>query len=732
MKKIQLTGFVLLLSFIFSFTYSQNKELTLEEVHSNYALYPFYKQMIDGYTQLTWIKGTDNYSYISWPSNTTGAKATLYIGNSKGKEKAALEISTLNEELKKAGFKELGSRFPRITWLNENEFYFSHGDQLMVYSLKSKDVRLGNCCNANAANMDIEENELKIAFTKDNNLYISINPDGAIPVTQEENKDIVSGQAVHRREFGISKGTFWSPKGNYLAFYQKDESMVTDYPIVDIDKRVAEDDPVKYPMAGMKSHHAKVGVYNVKSKEVIFLKTGEPKEQYLTNVTWSPDEKYIYVAVINRDQNHMKLNKYDAATGDQLATLFEEKHDKYVEPENGPIFFKTKAEFLWFSDRSGYKHLYRYSLDGELIEKLTDGEYDVMEFLGFSKDENLVFYRAVDEDYTLQKHLYAINIESKMVSKVSTADGVHEGSLSESGDFILNNFSSHDVPRKVMLIEASGLPVKTIYEANNPFSDYKVKTVIENMEVGSVKADDGTDLYYRMLKPVDFDPNKKYPVVFYVYGGPHMQLIDDSWMYSASHWMLYMADQGYIVFSLDNRGSANRGQKFEQAIFRNMGTKEVADQMKGVEFLKKQKYVDANKIGVHGWSYGGFMTISLMLKQPETFKVGVSGAPVIDWKYYEVMYGERYMDTPEQNEKGYEKASLLNYVKNLDGKLLVIHGTSDETVVWQHTLRFIEECIHNNVQVDYFVYPGHDHSVSGKDRLHLYYKISNYFHENLK
>jgi dipeptidyl-peptidase-4 len=263
---------------------------------------------------------------------------------------------------------------------------------------------------------------------------------------------------------------------------------------------------------------------------------------------------------------------------------------------------------------------------------------------------------------------------------------------------------------------------------SNPLKDYKMPA----MSIFTIKAKDSTDLYCRLIKPTDFDPAKKYPVIVYVYGGPHDQMITDSWLGGTGMFLHYLATKGYVVFTLDNHGSANRGLAFEQATFRNLGAIELEDQMLGVDYLKKLPFVDTSRIGVHGWSYGGFMTVSLMLKQSNTFKVAVAGGPVIDWKFYEVMYGERYMDTPDENPLGYDNANLLNYAKNLKGKLLIIHGTADPTVVWQNSLSFVRKCIDEGVQLDYFVYPEQEHNMTGKDRVHLNHKIENYFNDYLK
>ena len=502
--------------------------------------------------------------------------------------------------------------------------------------------------------------------------------------------------------------------------------MVTNYPLVDIDKRVAEVENTRYPMAGMTSEEVTLGVYDLKKQVTIFMKTGEPVDQYLTSISWAPDNQSIYIGVLNRDQNHLKLNQYDASTGDFIQTLFEEKHDKYVEPEH-PMYFNPNnpEQFIWMSERDGYDHLYLYNTSGELIKQLTSGKWVVTGFEGFF-DNDLVYFTSTKES-PMQQNIYSVSLEGGDIKRVSPDHGSHTANVSKSGKYVIDSYSNTDHGRRYVVLNAKGKELRTIKEENKILDDYK----LGEMEMLTLKAEDGTDLYCRLIKPIDFDASKKYPVIVYVYGGPHAQLVTDSWLGGAGLFLNFLAQQGFVVFTVDNRGSANRGRDFEQAIFRNLGDAEIADQMTGVEYLKTLPFVDADRIGVNGWSYGGFMTTSLMVRQPETFKVGVCGGPVIDWQYYEVMYGERYMDTPETNPEGYKKSNVLEYVDNLEGKLLVIHGTSDPTVVWQHSLLLVQEAIKKGKLMDYFVYPGHGHGVRGADRVHLNKNMFTYFKENL-
>ncbi|MHC2990212.1 prolyl tripeptidyl peptidase [Pontibacter sp. HJ8] len=696
---------------------AQQKMLTMEDAVINPELQP------ENLRQLSWIAGTGDYTYLQPNGNET----VLMRGSAaSSKPQQILTLGQLSKALEAAGAQPLNS-FPQLQWKSGNDLILNTQNKVYSYDLKTGKAAVVTSYAADAANVELDPTLQRVAYTKGNNLYVSATGAPDVAVTDEADDAIVNGQAAHRSEFGISKGTFWSPTGNNLAFYRMDQTMVTDYPLVDVAPLPAQVNNIKYPMAGGKSHHVTVGVYNLNSKKTTFLKTGEPAEQYLTNITWSPDEKHLYVAVVNRDQNHMKLNQYDAATGSFVKTLFEEKNEKYVEPEHGLYFVPNNpGQFVWVSERTGYDHLYLFNTDGKLIRPLTKGDWMVTDILGFSKDGKQLFYSSTAES-PLERHFYSVNLKNAKTKRLTQDKGMHNASLSPDGKYILDNYSNQATPRKIQVVGTDGKLKQTLLTAKNPLTDY----ALGETTITTLKADDGTDLYTRMITPPNFDKNKKYPVVVYVYGGPHLQLITNNWLGGANLWMHLMAQKGYIVYTMDSRGSSARGLAFEQAPFRQMGTVEMADQLRGVEYLKSLPYVDANRMGMHGWSYGGFMTTTLLLRSPDTFKVGVAGGPVIDWKYYEIMYTERYMDSPEQNKAGYEQANLLNHVKNLKGKLLMIHGTADDVVVWQHSLSFLKKAVDEGILLDYFVYPGHAHNVRGKDRVHLMRKITQYLDDNL-
>ncbi|MCD8266979.1 MAG: S9 family peptidase [Prevotellaceae bacterium] len=585
-----------------------------------------------------------------------------------------------------------------------------------------------------AANQDFCPQSRLLAFTIEGNLYIS---DGEVrQITTDGSTDgsenIVYGTSVHRDEFGITKGTFWSPDGKRLAFYRMDQSMVPSYPQVDITQRIASTYTDHYPMAGETSHQVSVGVYDTEDGSTTWLKLlGEP-DDYHTNIAWTPDGNSLYIQELNRDQNDMRLAQYDARSGELLSIALEETDDKYVEPLH-PIEFlpwdATKA--VYQSQRDGYNHIYLLDLSKTPapMTQLTSGTWVVQSVVGFNSKSKSVIYLSNESD-PRRSCLYSVNLKGERHS-IGEVDGVHYATLSEDGTRVLDRYSSPAVPRSINLLSTDTGRGKNLLTAADKWAEQGYS--VPEISSGSIKAADGvTDLYYRMVKPVNFDPSRKYPTVVYVYGGPHAHNVEASWHWGMRGWEAYMATRGYLLFILDNRGAEWRGRDFEQATFRHLGDNEMRDQMAGVEYLKTLPFVDAERMGVHGWSFGGYMTTNLMLSYPDAFKVGVAGGPVIDWKYYEVMYGERYMDTPEANPDGYARSSLLGRAGNLKGRLQIIIGYNDDTVVPQHTLSFVRACVDAGTQPDLFLYPEDKHNMVGRDQVHLHERITRYFEDYLK
>ena len=708
---MRLVTAVILSVFILSNSFSQQKLTLQDAVKNQYRAY--YPDHVFGFN---WIPETNNYAFLD-------GYVELVIVDAKTDKTDRISIADVNAVLKA----EL-RWFSGLQWKNSSTFYLVNAsdNSYFEYDYKLKTGRKLYSISEDIENGKLEPYSGALAYTQQHNLVVTLPNGDKFNVTDFEDKNIVSGQAIARSEFGITDGIFWSPKGQLLAFYQKNETNVAEYPMLDITKTPAETSFIKYPMTGQKSEHSRVGIVDLQTKKTVYIQPKGYKEDYLTNLSWTPDEKYVLIAEVNRDQNRMQLQMYEAKTGNFVRTILEEKNDKWVEPEH-PAFFHTKSanDFLWLSEKDGFMNVYLCHTEKGFVRQLTQNKWETLGIVGANSSGTEVYFKGTGQS-PLDTKLYAVQVSNGKQSELTSDSGTHSASVSFDGAFIFTQYSSSTVSNKAQIFNRKGKQAKLLIESENKLDKFN----LGNTEIRTLKSEDGTNLFTRLIKPSNFDSTQKYPVLVYVYGGPHAQLITNSWLNGASLWMYWMAEQGYLVFTLDNRGSAHRGFEFESGIHRQLGKLEVEDQLTGVKYLKSLAYVDSTRLAVHGWSYGGFMTTSLMLKTPGVFTTGVAGGPVTDWKYYEAMYGERYMDTPEQNPTGYEEASLLNKTENLEGKLLLIHGSIDDVVVMQHSHSLIKSFVDNSKQVDFFVYPMHKHNVGGPDRVHLMEKVLTYILEN--
>ena len=696
----------------FSLNLQAQTPLTLEEAVSG-QFSKFAPERID---QLQWEKGTSRFTYVK--------ENALWVEEPKAKmaPQKLVELEQLNAW--KGG--NPWKAFPGVSWQSKDVFLVEANNAFWQVDLQKQKVNQLCSYDPSGENQDFHYATKRLAYTVDNDLFVQ-QGETITAVTHNE-KNIVSGQSISRNEYGIEKGIFWSPDGSKLAFYQKDESRVSDYPLVNYTMVPAEVRTIKYPFAGRPSEYVSIGVYDVSQNKTVFMrpKMSEADQFYLTNLAWSPDNSYLYVAWLNRQTTQMRLIVFDAKTGEELKTLFEERDEKWVEPLTPVLFVPTKNnQFVWLSRRDGFMNVYHYNTDGKLLGN-TKFQFDVTGIVKFDSRGEFLFVTATGENPTNQM-CYRIQMKNMATNLVTPISGVHQVKVSDNGQWVLDKYSNLTTAAVYQLATAQGKSVRNLLISKNPFEGKSIGST----ELFTIKAEDGSDLWCRLIKPSQFDPNKKYPVLVYLYNGPHVQLVTNSFLGGSSLWMNYMAEKGYLVFTLDGHGSANRGRVFEQVIHRQLGTQEIQDQLLGVEWLKKQSFVDSERMAIHGWSYGGFMTTNMMLRTPGVFKVGVAGGPVIDWALYEVMYGERYMDTPQENPEGYQLADLTQHVKKLQGDLLMIHGVDDDVVVMQHNMKFLKACVDQGVQVDFFAYPGHAHNVRGKDRVHLMTKVLDYIEEKL-
>ena len=667
---------------------------------------------------MKWVPGQDAYSYLKDGYQTLAIEQVDGLGLYP-----AISTSDINEALAVHKTKVGGAYV--LNWLDSETLYFQSGGKLFTYGLDGT-LALHQELAEGASNITIAPNSLNAAYTVDNNVVVSWK-DGTVndQVTTFEDRNIVSGQAIARSEFGITNGLFWSPDGTAIAFYQKDESLVANYPLLELTTTPGSLREIKYPMAGLSSEYARVGVFQRGMTSPVYLDTdGVETDQYLTNLSWSLDGTIITLAIINRAQNHVDLVAFNAQTGAKIGVLFSEDDEQWAEPEF-PAYWVSDDQFIWMSERDGFMNLYLYHTSGRLIRQLTKNQFVATGITGRTVKGDILF-TATGAD-PRENHLFSVDLRGRQ-KQLTTEAGYHRTTVQENGRWFVDSYQNVNTPRVIQLSSYRGQTQQALLEASNPWKESNISAP----ELGSITGPDGSKLYTRMYKPFDFDPTKKYPVLVYVYGGPHAQMVTNSWNGGGPLWMNEFANRGYIVFTLDNRGSAHRGTDFEQQIHRQLGTLEMEDQLAGIAYLKSLAYVDGENMAVHGWSYGGFMTTSLMLREPGTFKAGVAGGPVTDWKYYEAMYGERYMDRPEENPEGYALSRLHNHADRLIGDLLLIHGTVDDVVVMQHNLSLVQEFISKGIQMDFFPYPMHPHNVRGKDRLHLMTKVLNYVEDALQ
>ena len=670
---------------------------------------------------LGWLVERPAYSFLE--EDTLGGHLKIqYLDSSKSQEQIQLEVL-------KNSHKDLSElkRFPRIKWVSRNSFVFRSGKVYFEYNLEDKISFYLVEMPEGAGNVDFNSENFMAAFTDGNNLRIGT-IEGIIDVTEDSLDGIVNGTAVHRFEFGISKGTYWSPSGKYLAYYRKDERMVSDYPLVDVTSTPASLKSIKYPMAGDTSHQVSIGIIDVATAKQTKLTIEGPVDQYLTNIQWAPDEENIYVGILNRDQSWLKMNEYSRYSGKFSRTLFEERDSIYLQTNHPIEFIPFSGEkYLWRSEADGFDHFYVHSLDSGLQFQASKGDYQTDQFLGFSSDNKSFFYTASTAN-GLNRQIFRSSIDNFKQELITEAEGVHSASYNAEANALIINHTSLKNPLTIYILDLDSMVRDTLMHNDNP---------LENLAFGKIEfshlyTEDSILLNTRMIYPESFDSSKSYPVLLYVYNGPGVQLLTNRWRGGAPMWMNYMANKhDYLIYTIDGRGSENRGKAFEQVIFRQVGEVEMDDQLLGVKYLKGLPYVDSNRLAVHGWSYGGFMTTSLMVKRPGTFKVGVAGGPVIDWKYYEIMYTERYMDRTQDNPEGYAKSSLLNKVDSLQGDLMLIHGSIDDVVVPQHSIDMLKKSVEAGVQLDFFLYPMHPHNVRGKDRVHLMDKVINYITEKM-
>ncbi len=573
----------------------------------------------------------------------------------------------------------------------------------------------------------------KVAFVRDNNLFYLDQDMGEEHQVTTDGKynHIINGTTdwVYEEEFSITRGFAWSPDSKKLAFYRFDESRVRQFNMTLFEgKLYPENYTFKYPKAGEKNSIVQIYVFDLASGKKVQMDIGRETDQYIPRIKWTKDPGILAIIRENRLQNHIEILLADAATG-RSSVVYSEKNKYYIEEidDNYPVFLDNGKEFVLYSGKDGYKHFYLYDLNGNLIRQLTQGAWDVDQFLGIDNKKRLLYYTSSEES-PLRRSLYVVSLDGKMKKKLSQQAGTNRAVFSKGFRYYINYYSSVTMPVVVTLHDATGKLIRTL-EDNHALKEKVAAYGVGPKEFFTFTTSDGVKLNGWMLKPLGFDPAKKYPVFFNIYGGPGSQSVRDNWSYG---WNEMLAQRGYIVVSVDNRGTGARGEAFQKITYGQLGEYETHDQIEAAKYLGSLPYVDSSRIGVFGWSYGGFMAASCLFKGHGVFKMGISVAPVTSWRYYDTIYTERYMGLPQDNAKGYDDNSPINFCDELEGKYLLIHGTADDNVHFQNSVELMEALIQAGKQFEVQIYPDKNHGIyGGNTRYHLYTRMTEFIEENL-
>ncbi len=678
--------------------------------------------------RVQWIADTD------WYSEVLDGKTGPYVAAcdpTTGTRKHRFTSADLARALRAAGAADAADGdLPAFTWIDPERVRIALPDAIYHWTVGSEAAERRLHLFADATALAFAKGDVAAAMIRNADLWIRKADGSTRRVTFDGAPgDVEYGSAAHRAEFGIQGGLWFDPTGRRLAFSREDLRAVEPYPYVDYTVVPPRLTHGRYPMAGRAHARVTIGVYDLADDAVRFL-ANDGTDQYWTNVTFGRDGDTVYVVLVGRGQTDATLVRFDARTGERGATLLREHDAEWVEPELGPMFLPgTEGDFLWFSPRDGHRHLYRYATDGKLLAQITRGDFDVAQLIGLAADGRTAFVEASGPD-ARARHLWAAATDGGGMRQLSKGSGTSMATADARGTRFLLHHSSLALPGELSVVDAAGTELRKIATATTRLDDF----ARPRQSFFEVTADDGTVLHGLLTLPPDFDPQRRYPLLLYVYGGPHSQLATDAWQMSGPRplWLAWFASQGHVVATVDGRGTQNRGIEFEQVIHRRLGQLEVADQLAAVRHLSALPWIDARRVAVHGWSFGGYMTLMLMLRAPTVFRCGIAGAPVTTWEQYETGYTERYLDTPAENPEGFAAASALPLVANLEGRLLLVHGSDDRTVMLSHAVAFLDAAVEAGVLVDHMLYPMQRHALEGSDRRHLYRLMTRYLTDHLR
>ena len=701
---------------------AQKKEVTLENIWKTYDFYPKsvsgFNSMQDGNYYSKLDKKGDN-SQINKYSFRTGQKIRTLV-NSKN-----IEIDINNYTFSKDEKK--------VLFANETEKIYRYSSKSIyhIYNLKTK--KLEKLSDDKVMYADFSPSGDKVAYVNSNNLFVKdLSNSKTIQITTDgELNQIINGATdwVYEEEFGLTQAFFWSPDGKKIAFYKFDEREVKEF---SMDMFNAELYPsqyqFKYPKAGEDNSKLSIHIYNIDDAETTTISLNKSYE-YIPRMNWTKSNDLLYVLAMNRHQNELDFILYNT-TNSSSEILFSEKDKYYIDVHDNTTFTDDKQSLIWTSEKSGFNHIYLVNLENGQSQQVTTGNWEVTKYHGMNQDDNKVFYTS-NEEGAINKSLYCINLDGSDKTKLSEDLGTHSSTFSNGMKYYSNTYSTADTPPYISLHNHTGKEIRVL-EDNADLSTKMEEFDLTKKEFFSFTTSEDVNLNGWMIKPSDFDPNKRYPVFMFLYGGPGSQQVVNSWGWFNYFWHQHLAQKGYIVVCVDNRGTGGRGAEFKKMTYLQLGKYETIDQIEANRYLAKLPYVDKNRIGIQGWSYGGYMSSLAITKGADVFKTAIAVAPVTNWRYYDNIYTERYMRTPQENASGYDDNSPINHVDSLKGNYLLIHGTADDNVHVQNTYEMVSALVKANKQFDLFVYPDKNHGIyGGNTRLHLYKLMTDYILENL-
>lgn len=582
----------------------------------------------------------------------------------------------------------------------------------------------------------------KVAFVVDNNIYIrdiamslAEPADSGKAVTQVTTdgkiNEIINGATdwVYEEEFGFSQAMFWSPNSTSLAYYRFDESRVKEYQLTYYGELYPEQSKYKYPKAGEDNSIVGIFMYDTKSAKTTTVDIGKEADIYIPRIKWTSDPAILALYRMNRHQNKLELILADASDG-KSRTIWSEDNKSYIEITDNWDFLKNGKEFMISSERSGYNHLYLYSMNGEIIRQLTEGNWDVAKVCGIDEKTRKVYFTAGFSS-PMNREVFSVSLDGGAPVQISEREGTNFPDFSANFSFYINRWSDINTPPTITVNNAEGKEVRLLQD-NSKLKEVMSDYNFSKASFFTVLTDADINLNAWMLKPPDFDPAKKYPVLFTLYGGPGSQTVQNSWG-TVNSWNQFLAQKGIIVVSVDNRGTGARGEAFKNCTYLQLGKYETIDQINAAKYLDSLSFVDKERIGIWGWSFGGYMVLSCLTKGADYFKVGVAVAPVTNWKYYDNIYTERYMRTPKENNSGYEDNSPVNFAEKFKGKLLIVHGMADDNVHPQNSYDMISALVGANKMFEMQLYPNSNHGIyTGKNTsYHIWERMTDFLLKNL-